>query len=277
MATVAGYRAALLGATYLSRFFPLLMTAGGTVTPAGVLVLGAGVAGLAGHRHRARRLGAVVQAFDTRPLVREQVESPRHVPDPAARSGRTPRTGAAMRAAWPKRPMPPNSDLLLEPVRQADVIITTAAMARARRLLLSAEMVTEHAPRLGDRGTLSAATGGNCAPHCAKRARRVAGGVINIEGPTNLPASMPVHASQLFARNAGRVCHAPAGPRPAARGHAGSAVSTLTWKTRSCREPASAHAGRLLHCSHSCAYGRRRKEQWLSMSNVLAVQDLGSR
>src|SRR5206468_3585159 len=74
MATVAGYRAALLGASLLGKFFPLLMTAAGTVTPAKVLVLGAGVAGLQAIA-TARRLGAVVQAFDTRPAVREQVES----------------------------------------------------------------------------------------------------------------------------------------------------------------------------------------------------------
>ncbi|HVC81197.1 MAG TPA: Re/Si-specific NAD(P)(+) transhydrogenase subunit alpha [Chloroflexota bacterium] len=199
MATVAGYRAALIGATQLGKFFPLLMTAGGTVVPARVLVLGAGVAGLQAIA-TARRLGAVVQAFDTRPLVREQVESlgagfltlALDVGDAQDAGGYA--RGLAEEAYAAER------DLLREPVRQADVIITTATIPGGRApVLLSAEMVASMRPGsvIVD---LAAAGGGNCELSVPGE-RIVSGGVI-IEAPTNLPASMPVHASQLFARNA---------------------------------------------------------------------------
>jgi NAD(P) transhydrogenase subunit alpha len=198
MATVAGYRAALLGASQIGKFFPLLMTAAGTITPAKVLVLGAGVAGLQAIA-TARRLGAVVQAFDTRPAVREQVESlgatfltlPLQVEHAQDSGGYARQLNEADSNA--------ERDLLADPVRMADVIITTAAIPGARApILITEEMVASmHAGSVIV--DLSAATGGNCA--CTVPGQRVVAHGVVIEGPTNLPATMPVHASQLFSRN----------------------------------------------------------------------------
>jgi NAD(P) transhydrogenase subunit alpha len=199
MATAAGYKAALLGAVNLGKFFPLLMTAAGTVTPARVLILGAGVAGLQAIA-TARRLGAVVQAFDTRPQVREQVESLgatfltlQLAVDQAEDAGGYARTLAADTHAA-------ELALLTAPVAGADVVITTAAVPGARApILITEEMVAAMRPGsvIVD---LSASTGGNCALSVPGE-RVVAHGVI-IEAPLNLATSMPVHASQLFARNA---------------------------------------------------------------------------
>jgi len=198
MATVSGYRAALLGATRLGRFFPLLMTAAGTVTPAKVLVLGAGVAGLQAIA-TARRLGAVVQAFDTRPAVREQVESlgaafltlPLQVEQAQDEGGYARQLEEAAYAA--------ERELLLEPVQGADVIITTAAIPGAKApILITEEMVASM--RAGSVIIdLSAAMGGNCA--CTVLGEQVMAHGVTIDGPVNLPATMPVHASQLFSRN----------------------------------------------------------------------------
>jgi NAD(P) transhydrogenase subunit alpha len=199
MATVAGYKAALVAAVDLGKFFPLLMTAAGTVTPAKVLILGAGVAGLQAIA-TARRLGAVVQAFDTRPQVREQVESLgatfltlQLAVDRAEDAGGYARTLAADTHAA-------ELALLAAPVAGADVVITTAAVPGARApILITEEMVAAMRPGsvIVD---LSAATGGNCA--LSVPGERVVVHDVVIEAPLNLPASMPVHASQLFARNA---------------------------------------------------------------------------
>jgi NAD(P) transhydrogenase subunit alpha len=198
MATVAGYRAALLGATYLGKFFPLLMTAAGTVTPAKVLVLGAGVAGLQGIA-TARRLGAVVQAFDTRPVVREQVESlgasfltlPMDVEHAQDAGGYARQLDES---AYRKE-----QELLAEPVKAADVVITTAAIPGGRApVLITKEMVASMRP-----GSviidLSAATGGNC--ELTEVGKTIVAHGVTIDAPSNLPASMPIHASQLFGRN----------------------------------------------------------------------------
>ena len=198
MSTVAGYRAALLGATLLGRFFPLLMTAAGTVTPARVLVLGAGVAGLQAIA-TARRLGAVVQAFDTRPVVREQVESlgASFLSLPMEEESVQDAGGYARQMS--EDVYARERELLREPVREADVIISTAMIPGAPApVLLTEEMAAAMRPGsvIVD---LAAAAGGNCALTQPDR-RVVAHGVV-VEGPTNLPATMPVHASQLYSRN----------------------------------------------------------------------------
>jgi NAD(P) transhydrogenase subunit alpha len=199
MATVAGYKAALLGAVELGKFFPLLMTAAGTVTPAKVLVLGAGVAGLQAIA-TARRLGAVVQAFDTRPQVREQVESlgatfltlDLKVEQAEDAGGYARALAQDIHAA--------ELALLAEPVAGADVVITTAAVPGVRApILITEEMVARMRPGsvIVD---LSANTGGNCA--LSAPGQRIVAHGVTIEAPLNLPASLPVHASQLYARNA---------------------------------------------------------------------------
>jgi NAD(P) transhydrogenase subunit alpha len=198
MATIAGYRAAIMGALYLGKFFPLLMTAAGTVTPARVLVLGAGVAGLQAIA-TAKRLGAVIQAFDTRPVVREQVESLGASFLTLQLKVEQAQDAGGYARALEEETSRAERELLAEPVRQADVIITTAAVPGARApVLITSEMVASMRP-----GSviidLAASTGGNCVLTEPDR-RVVAYGVV-IEGPTNLPATMPVHASQLFSRN----------------------------------------------------------------------------
>lgn len=198
MATVAGYKAGLLGASHLGKFFPLLMTAAGTVTPAKVLVLGAGVAGLQAIA-TARRLGAVVTAFDTRPAVREQVESlgatfltlPLEVEHAQDAGGYARQLDES---AYRKE-----QELLAEPVRLSDVIVTTAAIPGARApILITEEMVKSmrHGSVIVD---LSGNTGGNCA--LTEAGQCVVRHGVTIDAPANLAAAMPVHASQLFARN----------------------------------------------------------------------------
>src|SRR2546423_9168953 len=125
MSTIGGYRAVLLGARRLPKFFPLLMTAAGAVTPARVFVLGAGVAGLQAIG-TARRLGAVVEAFDTRPAVKEQVESlgARFVALPLDTKGAEDKTGYAK--AQTEEFYRKQQELLAKSVAAADVVITTA-------------------------------------------------------------------------------------------------------------------------------------------------------
>jgi NAD(P) transhydrogenase subunit alpha len=197
MSTVAGYRAALLGATLLGRFFPLLMTAAGTVTPARVLVLGAGVAGLQAIA-TARRLGAIVQAFDTRAVVREQVESL------GASFLSMPLQETAADAGGYARELSEESyarerELLRDAVRAADVVITTAMIPGARApVLISAEMVAAMRPGsvIVD---LAAEAGGNCA--LTEPGQHVVAHGVIVEGPLSLPATMPVDASRLYSRN----------------------------------------------------------------------------
>jgi NAD(P) transhydrogenase subunit alpha len=197
MSTVAGYRAALIGATRLGKFFPLLMTAAGTVTPAHVLILGAGVAGLQAIA-TARRLGAVVQAFDTRPAVREQVESlgARFLTLPLEAEHAEDVGGYARQMS--EDVYARERDLLRDPVREADVIITTAMIpGAAAPVLLTEEMVATMRPGavIVD---LAAEAGGNC--ELTVPGEQIVGHGVTIEAPLNLPATMPIHASQLYAR-----------------------------------------------------------------------------
>lgn len=244
MATVAGYRAVLLGATHLNKFFPLLMTAAGTVTPASVLVLGAGVAGLQAIA-TARRLGAVVQAFDTRPAVREQVESlgasfltlpleVAHAQDAGGYARALDESAYAGERA-----------LLAEPLRKADVVITTAAVPGAQApLLINEEMVASMRPGsvIVD---LSASTGGNCALTVPGEVV-VAHGVV-IDGPVNLPASMSVHASQLFSRNVTAfITHLLSS---GLKQHDRSGLFELSLDDEIVRSTCITHGGRILHAA----------------------------
>ncbi len=197
MSTVSGYRAVLQGALLAERFFPMLMTAAGTIPPAKVLILGAGVAGLQAIA-TARRLGAVVQAFDVRPASREQVESlgagflSLPVTDGEGEGG----YARAMADDEEAR----ERQALEEPVRKADLVISTAMVpGRRAPLLVSREMVAAMHP-----GSvvvdLAAETGGNCELTQPGEVVVSDGGVI-IDGRLNLPSTMPLPASQLFSRN----------------------------------------------------------------------------
>ena len=197
MATVAGYRAALLAAEALPKFFPLLTTAAGTLRPAQVLVLGAGVAGLQAIA-TARRLGAVVSAYDVRAAAAEQVESVggRFVTLELDTTGAEGAGGyaAALDAERQRRQV----ELLVPHVARADVVITTALVPGIRAPLL----VSEDAVRAMAPGSVivdvAAPNGGNCA--FTRRGEVVDVGGVRVFGPLNLPAEMPVHASQMYAR-----------------------------------------------------------------------------
>lgn len=198
MATVAGYKAVLDAAGALPRMFPMLMTAAGTVAPARVFVLGAGVAGLQAIA-TARRLGAVVSAYDVRPAVREQVESlgARFVAM-AIEAGEAEDKGGYAKALgdeFYRR----QRELLTEVMRQNDVVITTAAVPGAKApVLITREMLEGMAPGsvLVD---LAAERGGNC--EATVPGETVRAGEVTVMGPTNLASTVPYHASQMYGRN----------------------------------------------------------------------------
>jgi NAD(P) transhydrogenase subunit alpha len=195
-ALVAGYRAALIAADRLPRFFPLAMTAAGTVPPAMVLVLGAGVAGLQAIA-TARRLGAVVEAYDVRAAAAEEVRSlgARFVElELESQEG----AGGYARAASDDF-LARQRALIGQHVAAADVVITTAAVpGRVAPVLVSADMVGAMRPGsvIVD---LAAETGGNCELSIAGE-EVVHGGVL-VYGARDIASSMPDHASKLYARN----------------------------------------------------------------------------
>ena len=197
MSTVAGYKAVLLAANRLPKFFPLLMTAAGTIAPARVLVIGAGVAGLEAIG-TAKRLGAVVEAYDTRPAVKEEVQSVgAKFVELTLDTKDAEEKGGYARAESPEF-YRKQQEMMVEHVAAADVVIT-AALVRGRHapILISEEMVRGMRPGsvIVD---LASAQGGNCALTEADR-EVVRHGVI-ILGPTNLPSTMPSHSSQMYAR-----------------------------------------------------------------------------
>jgi H+-translocating NAD(P) transhydrogenase subunit alpha len=197
MATLAGYRAVLLAATTLGKMFPMLTTAAGTVTPAKVFIVGAGVAGLQAIA-TARRLGAVVSAYDVRPVVKEQVQSlgAKFVEmslDTAAAEGKG-GYAHAMDEDFYRR----QRELMSRVVAENDVVITTAAIpGKKAPVLITGEMVARMQP--GSVIVDIAERGGNC--ELTRPAETIEHGNVTILGPTNLPADVPFHASQMFAKN----------------------------------------------------------------------------
>ena len=195
-AGIAGYKAVLLAANHLPKFFPLLMTAAGTVAPARVLVMGAGVAGLQAIA-TARRLGAVVEAYDVRPAVKDEVHSlgatflelPLEAQEGAGGYAREQSEDFLRR----------QRELLGDRVAASDVVITTAAIpGRKAPILVTADMVRRM--RAGSVIVdLAAETGGNCELTEAGKIIQVGG--VTIDGTRNLPSTMPVHASQLYSKN----------------------------------------------------------------------------
>jgi NAD(P) transhydrogenase subunit alpha len=195
-ATVSGYKAALLAADRLPRFFPMLMTAAGTIPPAKVLVLGAGVAGLQAIA-TARRLGAVVSGFDVRPAVREQVESLGATFLDLGVQGEETEGGYA-RELTPEQQAAQQAELQAR-IPQFDAVITTAAIpGRPAPTLVTAEAVRAMRPGsvIVD---LAAETGGNC--ELTEPGREIDAGGVTIVGTTNVASTMPTHASQLLSRN----------------------------------------------------------------------------
>lgn len=196
-AGVAGYQAVLIAAAALPKFFPMLTTAAGTIAPAKVFVLGAGVAGLQAIA-TARRLGAVVEAFDIRPAVKEEVQSLGakfvEVPleeDTVAEGGYAKEVSEAAKQR--------TQAVIAEHIKQSDAVITTAQVpGKKAPLLVTAEMVAQMKP-----GSvvvdLAAEQGGNCA--CTEAGKDVVWQGVTIIGPMNLPSFIPIHASQMYAKN----------------------------------------------------------------------------
>jgi NAD(P) transhydrogenase subunit alpha len=195
-AGVSGYKAVLIAANRLGKFFPLLITAAGTVTPARVLILGAGVAGLQAIA-TARRLGAVVEAYDVRPAVKDEVKSlgATFVELPLQAQEGQGGYAAQQSDEFLRR----QRELIGDHVAAADVVITTAAVpGRRAPILVTKDMVERMRP-----GSvvvdLAAETGGNV--DLTKPGEVITVNSVTIDGSRNLPSTMPVHASQLFSRN----------------------------------------------------------------------------
>src|SRR3954449_3866165 len=195
-ATVSGYKAVLVAADRMPRFFPMLTTAAGTIAPAKVLVLGAGVAGLQAIA-TARRLGAVVSGFDVRPAVKEQVMSLGASFLDLGIVGEETEGGYARELTAEEQER--QQEALEERIPDFDAVIATAAVpGRPAPRLVPASAVEKM--RLGSVIVdLAAETGGNC--ELTRPGEVVDAGGVTIVGPLNLPSTMPFHASQLYARN----------------------------------------------------------------------------
>ncbi|HBQ97665.1 MULTISPECIES: Re/Si-specific NAD(P)(+) transhydrogenase subunit alpha [unclassified Roseofilum] len=196
-AGVAGYKAVLIAAAALPKFFPMLTTAAGTIRPAKIFVIGAGVAGLQAIA-TARRLGAVVEAFDIRPAVKEEVQSLGAKFVEVTLNEETVAEGGYAReiSEDSKRR---SQELVAEHVKTADVVITTAQVpGKKAPRLVTKEMVAQMKP-----GSvvvdLAAEQGGNC--EVSEAGKDVVYEGVTVIGPINLPASMAIHASQMYAKN----------------------------------------------------------------------------
>ena len=199
LATISGYEAVLLAAQALPKIFPMLMTAAGTITPAKVFVIGAGVAGLQAIA-TARRLGSVVSAYDVRPAVKDQIVSvgAKFISLDVEATAAEDKGGYAkvMDEAFYRR----QRELMLEVVREQDVVISTAAVpGKKAPVLITKEMVEAMAP-----GSVimdvAAVRGGNC--ELTRPGETVIHKGVTILGPTNFASMAPYHASQMFSANA---------------------------------------------------------------------------
>ncbi len=198
MATVAGYKAVVLGADRIPRMFPLLMTAAGTVPPARVLVLGAGVAGLQAIA-TARRLGAVVEAYDVRAAAGEQVRSLGAKFLEVDLGGLQTEDKGGYAVELSEEALARGRALIAEQAKTADVIITTAQVPGRRAPLLMDDAAVNGMKRGSVIVDLAGSTGGNVT--LSKPDETVELNGVVIMSPTNLPATVPVHASQLYSRN----------------------------------------------------------------------------
>lgn len=199
MATIAGYKAVLIAANTLPRLFPMMTTAAGTISPARVFVLGAGVAGLQAIA-TARRLGAVVSAYDVRSVVKEQIESlgAKFIVIDVDSGGAEDKGGYAKELGeeFYRR----QRERLTDVVRESDVVITTAAIpGKKSPILMTADMVKAMTPGsvIVD---IAAERGGNVEGTKAGESIVTENGVT-IHGPLNLPSTIPYHASQMYAKN----------------------------------------------------------------------------
>lgn len=198
MSSIAGYKSALIGADEVDRYMPMMMTAAGTIAPGKVLVLGAGVAGLQAIA-TAKRLGAVVEAFDIRPAVKEQVESlgATFVEVPDLDDDSETEGGYAKELAEDQQER--QRQVIHEHAQKSDIIITTALIpGKPAPLLVTKEMVHDMHPGavVVD---LAAEQGGNCELTEAGQTKLVNG--VKIVGPLNIPSKLAYHASQMYSKN----------------------------------------------------------------------------
>jgi H+-translocating NAD(P) transhydrogenase subunit alpha len=194
-ASCAGYQCGLIAAARCTKFFPMLTTAAGTIRPARVLVIGAGVAGLQAIA-TCKRLGAMVEAYDVRSAAREQIESlgAKFVDTGVAADG----TGGYARELTAEEKAA-QAEKLTKAVAMADVVITTAAIpGKKAPIIITTEMIArmKYGAIIVD---MAAESGGNCA--LTQPGEHVIANDVNIHGPLNLPSRMPTHASDLYARN----------------------------------------------------------------------------
>lgn len=198
MSNIAGYKAALMGANKLDKYLPMMMTAAGTIPPAKVLVLGAGVAGLQAIA-TAKRLGAVVEAFDIRPVVKEQVESlgAKFVEVPIEKEDTETKGGYAKELS--DRNKEKQREVIHQHVKKSDIVITTALIpGRPAPLLITKAMVDDMNP-----GSvvvdIAAEQGGNC--EVTQPGKTIQQNGVNIMGPLNIPSTLAFHASKLYSKN----------------------------------------------------------------------------
>jgi NAD(P) transhydrogenase subunit alpha len=197
-ATVVGYKAVLLAAGALPRMFPMMMTAGGTLTPARVFVIGGGVAGLQAIA-TAKRLGAIVQAYDVRPAVKEQVESlggkfvelPIEAGDAQDAGG----YAKAMDESFYRR----QREMMAKVIAGCDVVVATAAVPGKKAPVLITGAMVDAMPPGSVIVDVAAEQGGNC--EITRAGENVVRNGVTVMGPVNLAASVPYHASQMYARN----------------------------------------------------------------------------
>lgn len=198
MSSIAGYKAALMAASHLDKYFPMMMTAAGTIPPSKALILGAGVAGLQAIA-TCRKLGAVVEAFDVRPAVKEQVESlgAKFVDVPLEEEDTETKGGYAKELSEENKKR--QREAIHEHVKKSDVVITTALIpGRPAPQLITKEMVQDMKPGsvIVD---LAAENGGNCELTEKDKTLRVHD--VTIIGPVNVPSQLSSHASMLYAKN----------------------------------------------------------------------------
>ena len=198
MSNIAGYKAALIGADHLDRYLPMMMTAAGTIPPAKVLVLGAGVAGLQAIA-TAKRLGAVVEAFDIRPAVKEQVESLGASFVEVLLEERDTESSGGYAKELSERNREKQREVIHEHVKKSDIVITTALIpGKPAPLLVTEEMVNDMKP-----GSvvvdIAAEQGGNC--EATEPGKTTFHKGVIIAAPLNLPSMLANHASKLYSKN----------------------------------------------------------------------------
>ena len=197
-ANIAGYKAVLMGSSHMNVYMPLLMTAAGTIRPAKVLILGAGVAGLQAIA-TAKRLGAQVEAFDVRPEVKEQVESlgakfvevSSEFDDGVGEGGYAKETSDEYKKK--------QQELIKEHISKADMVITTALIPGRKAPILIGKDVVELMKPGSVIMDLAAENGGNC--EVTEKDKIITHNDVIVDGTSNIPATMPVHASELYAKN----------------------------------------------------------------------------